>query len=92
MVDTIFQILYRDGMGRVGKLSTPHGDVTTPTLMPVIDPLDVILSPNQMRREFGVELVMTNAYLMLRHFGEEAAKQGVHGVLSYDGPIMTDSG
>ncbi len=92
MVDTIFQILYRDGMGRVGKLSTPHGDVTTPTLMPVIDPSDVILSPNQMRREFGVELVMTNAYLMLRHFGEEAAKQGVHGVLGYDGPIMTDSG
>ena len=84
--------MYRDGMGRVGKLSTPHGDVTTPTLMPVIDPSDVILSPNQMRREFGVELVMTNAYLMLRHFGEEAAKQGVHGVLGYDGPIMTDSG
>ncbi len=92
MVDTIFQILYRDGMGRVGKLSTPHGDVTTPTLMPVIDPSDVILSPNQMRREFGVELVITNAYLTLRHFGEEAAKQRIHGALSYDGPIMTDSG
>ncbi len=79
-------------MGRVGKLSTPHGDVTTPTLMPVIDSSDVILSPNQMRREFGVELIITNAYLMLRHFGEEAAKRGVHGALSYDGPIMTDSG
>jgi len=59
--------------------------------MPVIDPSNVILSPNQMRREFGVELVITNAYLMLRHF-EEAAKRGVHGALGYDGPIMTDSG
>jgi len=90
--DTIFQILYRDGMGRVGKLNTHHGDVTTPTLMPVIDPSDVILSPKQMRREFGVELVITNAYLTLRHFGEEAVKRGVHGVLGYDGPTMTDSG
>jgi len=84
--------LYRDGMGRVGKLNTHHGDVTTPTLMPVIDPSDVILSPKQMRREFGVELVITNAYLTLRHFGEEAVKRGVHGVLGYDGPTMTDSG
>jgi 7-cyano-7-deazaguanine tRNA-ribosyltransferase len=92
MGDAIFKIFHRDGMGRVGKLSTPHGDVTTPTLMPVINSSDVILSPNQMRREFGVELVMTNAYLTLRNFGEEAAKRGIHGVLDYDGPIMTDSG
>ncbi|MDH5686161.1 MAG: tRNA-guanine transglycosylase, partial [Hadesarchaea archaeon] len=79
-------------MGRVGRLSTPHGDVTTPTLMPVIDPSDVILSPNQMRREFNAELVITNAYLTRRCFGEKAIKQGIHGVLDYDGSIATDSG
>jgi len=79
-------------MGRVGRLSTPHGDVTTPTLMPVIDSSDVILSPNQMRREFDAELVITNAYLTRRCFGEKAIKQGIHGVLDYDGPIATDSG
>ncbi len=78
-------------MGRVGKLSTPHGDVTTPALMPVIDPRDIVLSPRDMRREFGAELVITNAYLAHRHFGD-AAKRGIHGVLNYDGPIMTDSG
>ena len=83
--------MHRDGMGRVGKLSTPHGDVTTPALMPVIDPRDIVLSPRDMRREFGAELVITNAYLVHRHFGE-AAKRGIHGVLNYDGPIMTDSG
>ena len=79
-------------MGRLGRLSTSHGDVTTPTLMPVIDPSDVILSPSEIRREFGADLVMTNAYLMLCHFGQEAARRGVHGILNYDGPIMTDSG
>lgn len=89
---TIFQILHRDGMGRVGRLRTPHGEVTTPTLMPVIDPSDIILPPSQMRREFGAELVITNAYLTLRHFGRETVKREVHNVLDYDGPIMMDSG
>ncbi len=79
-------------MGRVGKLTTTHGEVTTPTLMPVINPSDVILTPAEMRQEFGAELVITNAYLTLRHFGEEAAKLKIHGILNYDGPVMTDSG
>lgn len=79
-------------MGRLGKLSTAHGEVTTPTLMPVIDPSDVILAPAEMRREFGAEMVMTNAYLTMRYFGEDAAKRKIHGILNYDGPVMTDSG
>jgi 7-cyano-7-deazaguanine tRNA-ribosyltransferase len=88
----IFKILYRDGLGRVGKLATAHGEVTTPTLMPVIDPSDMILTPTEMRRESGAELVMTNAYLTLRHFGEEAARRKIHGILDYGGPVATDSG
>ena len=92
MGDAIFQILHRDGMGRVGRLSAAHGDVITPTLMPVIDPSDILLPPRDMCREFGSELVITNAYLALRHFGKEAADRGIHGVLDYDGPIATDSG
>lgn len=79
-------------MGRVGKLATAHGEVTTPTLMPVIDPSDMILTPTEMRRESGAELVMTNAYLTLRHFGEEAARRKIHGILDYSGPVATDSG
>lgn len=89
---TIFEILHRDGMGRVGKLCTSHGDVTTPTLMPVIDPSDIVLPPRELHADFGVELVITNAYLTLRHFGQEAVERGIHGILDYNGPIMTDSG
>lgn len=73
-------------------MTTAHGEVTTPTLMPVINPSDVILTPTEMRREFGAELVMTNAYLTLRRFGEEAVKGKIHKILNYDGPVMTDSG
>jgi 7-cyano-7-deazaguanine tRNA-ribosyltransferase len=79
-------------MGRVGRVSTPHGDVTTPTLMPVINPSDIILSPSELRQEFGADLIMTNAYLTLLNFENEAVRLGVHDFLEYDGPIMMDSG
>lgn len=73
-------------------MHTPHGTVATPTLMPVINPVDIFIKPSEMRKGFGAELVITNAYLIFRHFGEEGAKRGVHDILDYDGPIMTDSG
>ena len=79
-------------MGRVGKITTTHGEFVTPTLMPVIDPTDIILKPKDMRREFGAELVITNAYLTMLHFGRDNPEIKIHKILDYDGPIMTDSG
>ena len=80
----IFEIIKRDGMGRIGRISTPHGKFETPTLMPVIDPTDMILKPADMRREFGSSLVITNAYLTMLHFGE-GSEVKIHKVLDYDG-------
>jgi 7-cyano-7-deazaguanine tRNA-ribosyltransferase len=88
----MFEIIHHDGLARVGKLYTAHGTVTTPTLMPVINPADVFLTPTEMNRESGTELVITNAYLILRRYGEEGVKRGVHEILDYKGPIFTDSG
>ncbi len=78
-------------MGKIGRITTSHGQFETPTLMPVIDPTDIILKPKDMRKEFGSQLVITNAYLTMLHFGHgEDVK--IHKILDYDGPIMTDSG
>jgi 7-cyano-7-deazaguanine tRNA-ribosyltransferase len=90
--DEMFEIIHHDGLARVGKLHTAHGIVTTPTLMPVINPADIFLTPTEMNREFGTELVITNAYLIMRRYGEEGIKRGVHEILGYEGPIFTDSG
>ncbi|MEM2874976.1 MAG: tRNA guanosine(15) transglycosylase TgtA, partial [Candidatus Hadarchaeales archaeon] len=79
-------------MGRIGLLTLKHGKVVTPTLMPVINPLEMIIPPREIREEFGASLVMTNAYIIMRHFEEEALEKKVHGVLDYDGPVMCDSG
>ncbi|MEM4188189.1 MAG: tRNA guanosine(34) transglycosylase Tgt, partial [Candidatus Hadarchaeum sp.] len=78
-------------MGRIGRISTAHGELTTPTLMPVIDPTDIVLKPKDMKREFGAELIITNAYLTMLHFGKNPEVK-IHQLLDYDGPIMTDSG
>ncbi|MBC7219047.1 MAG: tRNA guanosine(15) transglycosylase TgtA [Hadesarchaea archaeon] len=78
-------------MGRIGRIKTAHGELLTPTLMPVIDPADIVLKPKEMRREFGTELVITNAYLTMLHFGKNPDLK-IHQILDYDGPIMTDSG
>jgi 7-cyano-7-deazaguanine tRNA-ribosyltransferase len=59
--------------------------------MPVINPLDVVVSPAEMVK-IGASLLMTNAYIIMRHFGESAVERGVHGILGHEGPVMCDSG
>ena len=40
----------------------------------------------------GFNAVITNAYITLKHYGDEARKRGIHDIIKYDGVIMTDSG
>ncbi len=85
-----FEIKYKDARGRVGVLKTPHGNVITPALMPVIHPgrqtLDV--------KKFGAEIVITNAYIIYknRDLRIKALENGVHNLINFSGPIVTDSG
>ncbi|MGB0651876.1 MAG: tRNA guanosine(15) transglycosylase TgtA [Thermoplasmatota archaeon] len=89
-----FQITARAAAGRMGRFSTRHGDVTTPTLMPVVNPNIDLVSPQEMRDRFGCEMVITNSYVFWKHeaLRTAALENGVHSVLDWDGPVMTDSG
>ncbi|MEK6985623.1 MAG: tRNA guanosine(15) transglycosylase TgtA [Candidatus Thermoplasmatota archaeon] len=89
-----FEILERAAAGRLGRFTTAHGKVTTPTLMPVINPNINLLTPTQMREKFGTQMVITNSYVFNKHeaLRTAALKDGVHKVLNWDGPVMTDSG
>ncbi|MGB9132807.1 MAG: tRNA guanosine(15) transglycosylase TgtA [Methanosarcina sp.] len=88
-----FEILDKDAGGRIGKLKTPHGTVETPTVMPVINPNIQLISPKEMR-SFGAEILITNSYIIYRkeELRSVALEKGLHGLLGFDGPIMTDSG
>lgn len=88
-----FEILHKDLMGRVGKLRTLHGNIETPTIMPVINPNLMSIEAEEMKK-YGAEMLITNAYIIYRKASlrEEAIKKGIHSLLSCEMPIMTDSG
>jgi len=88
-----FDIIHKDAAGRIGRLKTPHGVVETPTVMPVINPNLQTIKPSEMK-DFGAEILITNSYIIYRkdELREKALKEGLHALLDYDGPVMTDSG
>jgi len=88
-----FEITHKDVLGRVGRLETPHGTIETPALMPVVNPNIPLIKPSELRR-LGAEIIITNSYIIYRkpELRERALKQGLHSLLDFDGPIMTDSG
>jgi len=89
-----FEIKDRDTAGRICKFTTKHGLVTTPNLMPVINPNKMSIAPKEMKKLFGTEIVITNSYIINKdeELREKALKNGVHRLIDFDGPIMTDSG
>jgi 7-cyano-7-deazaguanine tRNA-ribosyltransferase len=84
----VFEILQRDAGGRIGRLKTAHGILTTPCLLPVVNPVRLEIPVEEMRKA-GVEALMTNAYIIYRHWSEPPK---VHELLGFEGPIATDSG
>ncbi len=89
----VFELRDRDGLGRLGVLSTRHGPVTTPALLPVVNPHRPVVAPAELASRFGAEILITNAYILGKGDLREAAlSRGVHGLLGFPGAVMTDSG
>jgi 7-cyano-7-deazaguanine tRNA-ribosyltransferase len=89
-----FEIKDRDAAGRICKFTTNHGTVTTPTLLPVINPNKMLISPKEMKKLFGTEIVITNSYIISKDkkLKVKALEKGVHKLIDFNGSIMTDSG
>ena len=87
----MFEIKKSDLAGRIGVLYTNHGKVETPAYVPVVHPVRQSIPPKKMK-EIGFDLVITNAFITLKQFGEDAVRKGIHGIIDYDGVVMTDSG
>ncbi len=86
-----FEILDKDLLGRIGRLYTKSGVIETPTLFPVVNPVKQVVSLGEIK-EVGFRQIITNAYLLKRHYGDLVREIGVHKFLGWDGPLMTDSG
>ncbi|MEW5747641.1 MAG: tRNA guanosine(15) transglycosylase TgtA [Candidatus Thermoplasmatota archaeon] len=90
----MFELKERDGLARICELTTGHGKVTTPALLPVVNPNQLTITPREMRERFKVEILITNSYIIRsdQALRERAQGGGLHGLLDFDGPVMTDSG
>jgi len=87
-----FELQERDLCARIGRLKTKGGTIETPLLLPVVNPTVQSIPPKSMREDFGCTALITNAYIVKKHFEMEAVQKGIHGFLNFDGVVMTDSG
>jgi queuine tRNA-ribosyltransferase len=84
----------QDTSARRGRVHTAHGSVETPVFMPVgtqgtvkgMDPAALV--------ELGAEIVLGNTYHLYLRPGMEAVEAlgGLHKMMGWDRPILTDSG
>ena len=83
-----------DGAARAGTLLTAHGEVPTPVFMPVGTAGTVKAMTAEAVRSTGARMVLGNTYhLMLRPGAERVARLGgLHRMMDWPGPILTDSG
>ena len=88
-----FEIIDKDIAGRIGKISCGKKTITTPALLPVINPHIQLVTPAEMQK-MGIEALITNAYIISKssEYREQALTKGLHEMLGFDGVIMTDSG
>jgi queuine tRNA-ribosyltransferase len=84
----------REHAARAGVLRTAHGDVPTPTFMPVGTAGTVKAMTADAVRSTGAGIVLGNTYhLMLRPGAERVqALGGLHRFMDWPGPVLTDSG
>ncbi|MCX6671123.1 MAG: tRNA-guanine transglycosylase, partial [Euryarchaeota archaeon] len=59
-----FEIKERDAAGRLCHFTTKHGNVTTPNLLPVINPNKMMITPKEMKKRFGTDILITNSYII----------------------------
>ena len=79
---------------RVGILHTPHGDIETPTFMPVGTQATVKGVMPKDLHDAKTQILLANTYHLYMRPGDEIVKNagGLHKFMAWDKPILTDSG
>ena len=90
----LFEITNRDGAARIGRIHTKRGAITTPMLLPVINPNLRTIEPREMWEKYGIEALITNSYVIWKHedLRTTALSDGIHSLIDFPGAVVTDSG
>ncbi len=94
MTRAMFEIIAREGMGRLGKFEINGKAMLTPNILPVVHPKFQVIPPAELRERFGVDAVFTNAYIIFKDdkLRQAVVEKGVHAHLGFQGIVATDSG
>jgi tRNA-guanine transglycosylase len=78
---------------RLGILKTPHGEVETPTLVPVATQAVVKTLTSEQVVQTGTQLLIANTFHLHLKPGEKAVGRagGLHNFMQWKRPLMTDS-
>ncbi len=91
-----YQLLATDQTSgaRRGTFLTPHGAVETPAFMPVGTQATVKGLTADLLRQTGALMILANTYHLALRPGAEVVRSlgGLHHMMDWDGPILTDSG
>ncbi len=92
----MYKLLKQDeGHARRGEFTTPHGTVQTPAFMNVgtVAAIKGGLSAKDLE-DIGTQVELSNAYHLHVRPGDELIKAmgGLHKFMTWNGPILTDSG
>lgn len=91
-----FEILGEDGGtgARLGRMTTPHGEVTTPAFLPVGTRGTVKAMAPWELSDIGFQMVLANTYHLYLRPGSRLIERagGIHAFMGWDGPLLTDSG
>ena len=91
----LFKVIKREGRARRGEFSCPHGAVQTPVFMNVgtQGAIKGALSARDLK-DIGCQIELSNTYHLHVRPGDELIKSlgGLHKFMTWDGPILTDSG
>ena len=91
----MFEIIKTEGSARRGVFACPHGTVQTPVFMNVGTQAAIKggLSAKDLK-DIGCQVELSNTYHLHLRPGDGVVKKlgGLHKFMTWDGPILTDSG
>lgn len=89
-----FNLKATSGKARLGEITMPRGTIRTPAFMPVGTVGTVKAMYLDQVKDGGADIILGNTYhLMLRPGPERVARLGgLHELIRWPGPILTDSG
>lgn len=90
----MYKLEAKSGEARAGVIKTAHGEIQTPIFMPVGTRATVKGLWQEDLEELGAQIILGNTYHLFLRPGHELIDKmgGLHKFMSWDKPILTDSG